>query len=108
MVKMPSQRTGEPRRASPKGRDGRYRLAVVASHLIQYQAPLFRELAKRPEIDLTVFYCSDHGVTAQIDSGFGRSTSGTFHCWRAIAMSFCRIVLRDPTFTDFGENSIQA
>ena len=48
-----------------------YRLAVLASHPIQYQAPLFRELAANPEIDLTVFFCSDHGLQAYRDEGFG-------------------------------------
>ena len=32
-----------------------YRLAIVASHPIQYQAPWFRALAR--ETDLTVFFC---------------------------------------------------
>ncbi|MHB1843362.1 MAG: glycosyltransferase family 4 protein [Deltaproteobacteria bacterium] len=49
------------------------RLAIVASHPIQYQAPLFRELAKRPEVDLTVFFCTDHGVTERLDPGFGQT-----------------------------------
>jgi glycosyltransferase involved in cell wall biosynthesis len=39
-----------------------YRLAVVASHVIQYQDPLFRLLAAEPDIDLTVLYCSRHGL----------------------------------------------
>ena len=36
----------------------RRRIAVVASHVIQYQDPFFRLLAGDLEIDLTVFYCS--------------------------------------------------
>ncbi len=39
-----------------------YRLAIVASHVIQYQDPFFRLLAAEPEIDLTVLYCSPHGA----------------------------------------------
>src|ERR671923_2005224 len=49
-----------------------YRLAVVASHPIQYQAPLFRALAARPEIDLTVLFCGDWGLESYDDKGFGR------------------------------------
>jgi glycosyltransferase involved in cell wall biosynthesis len=49
-----------------------YRLAVVASHPIQYQAPLFRALAARPEIDLTVLFCCDWGLKSYDDKGFGR------------------------------------
>jgi glycosyltransferase involved in cell wall biosynthesis len=49
------------------------RLAVVSSHPIQYQAPLFKRLAKRPELDLTVYFCRDFGVGGeQYDPGFDR------------------------------------
>ncbi len=41
----------------------KYRLAVVASHPIQYQSPLWREIAKHPDIDITVYYCVDWGVS---------------------------------------------
>ncbi len=38
------------------------RLAIVASHVIQYQDPFFRLLAKEPDLDLTVIYCSNAGA----------------------------------------------
>jgi glycosyltransferase involved in cell wall biosynthesis len=38
------------------------RLAIVASHVIQYQAPFFRLLAREPDIELTVIYCSSAGA----------------------------------------------
>ena len=47
------------------------RLAYVVSHPIQYQAPLLRELAADPSLDLCVFFCSDFSVRAYRDSGFG-------------------------------------
>jgi glycosyltransferase involved in cell wall biosynthesis len=50
----------------------RFRLAILASHVIQYQAPLFRMLASQPEIDLCVFFCSDWGAQSYHDKGFGR------------------------------------
>ncbi|MEK6285234.1 MAG: glycosyltransferase family 4 protein [Acidobacteriota bacterium] len=37
------------------------RLAIVASHVIQYQAPLFQRLEASGEVDLTVFYCDSAG-----------------------------------------------
>jgi len=40
----------------------RHRLAIVASHVIQYQDPFFRLLAADPEIDLEVLYCSPQGA----------------------------------------------
>lgn len=45
----------------------RYRLAIVASHVIQYQDPLFRLLAQEPEIELTVLYCSGAGAETYRD-----------------------------------------
>jgi len=43
------------------------RLAIVASHVIQYQDPFFRLLAKEPDIDLTVLYCSPAGAETYRD-----------------------------------------
>lgn len=48
-----------------------YRLAAVISHPVQYQSPLFRKLAAHHEIDLTVYYGTNYGVTEQVDPGFG-------------------------------------
>jgi glycosyltransferase involved in cell wall biosynthesis len=45
----------------------------VASHPIQYQTPLFRDLARHPRVDLTVLFCSDHGAVESTDAGFGKS-----------------------------------
>jgi glycosyltransferase involved in cell wall biosynthesis len=43
------------------------RVALVASHVIQYQDPFFRLLAADPEIDLTVLYCSRAGAEVYRD-----------------------------------------
>lgn len=48
-----------------------YRLACIVSHPIQYQAPLFKYLSSKPEIDLTVFFLSDISVREYRDKGFG-------------------------------------
>jgi glycosyltransferase involved in cell wall biosynthesis len=52
-----------------------YRLAVLASHPIQYQAPLFRALAAHPQIDLHVYFLSQRGLELYNDPGFGVSFS---------------------------------
>ncbi len=49
------------------------RLAILTSHPIQYQAPLFRALAARNDVKLKVFFCWDFGIKETIDTGFGRS-----------------------------------
>jgi glycosyltransferase involved in cell wall biosynthesis len=45
-------------------------VAFLTSHPIQYQAPLFRALAVRDDLELTVLFCSDHGARAYHDAGF--------------------------------------
>jgi glycosyltransferase involved in cell wall biosynthesis len=49
-----------------------FRVAVLASHPIQYAAPFFRYVAQQGAVDLTVFYASRQGVTQYVDPGFGR------------------------------------
>tara|TARA_B100000029_G_scaffold148175_4_gene143490 strand:- start:12840 stop:14042 length:1203 start_codon:yes stop_codon:yes gene_type:complete len=48
-----------------------YKLAVLTSHPIQYQCPLWKRLSEHPEIDLTVYYCSDFGIKEQFEPEFG-------------------------------------
>jgi glycosyltransferase involved in cell wall biosynthesis len=52
-------------------RPGAPSLAVLTSHPIQYQAPLWRALSQR--LDLTVFFCTDYGTRPSYDEGFGQS-----------------------------------
>lgn len=47
------------------------RLAILASHVIQYQAPFFRRLAQ--EVDVTVYYCSRAGAEVYRDEDMGTS-----------------------------------
>jgi glycosyltransferase involved in cell wall biosynthesis len=49
------------------------RLAVVVSHPIQHFAPWHREVARRGDLDLRVFFCCDWGVEAYADPEFGRT-----------------------------------
>lgn len=46
-----------------------FKVGIMASHTIQYQAPLFRELAGR--CDLHVFYANQQTPQAQAAAGFG-------------------------------------
>ncbi len=51
--------------------DRRYRVLALASHPVQYQAPLFRRMAKHPSLDLQVAYCTLRGAEAGHDPEFG-------------------------------------
>jgi glycosyltransferase involved in cell wall biosynthesis len=48
----------------------KYRLAYLATHPIQYQAPLLRRLSAHPQIDLTAFFMSDLSVGRFHATGF--------------------------------------
>ena len=50
----------------------RPRVAFLASHPIQYQVPLFRLLARSPDVEFEVLFCTDHGVRSSFDVGFNR------------------------------------
>lgn len=49
------------------------KLAILNTHPIQYFAPLYKELAKQENIDLTVLYCSKWGVEEYVDPQFKTS-----------------------------------
>ena len=50
-------------------------LAVLTTHPIQYQVPVWKGLAARKKIPFKVFYMSDQGLEARFDPGFGKSLS---------------------------------
>lgn len=51
--------------------DQRHRVLFVASHPVQYQAPIFRRLSLMPELDIRVAYCTLKGAEAAFDPEFG-------------------------------------
>lgn len=51
------------------------KVLLVATHPVQYAAPLHRLYAKDPRIDLTVAYCSLQGAEARLDPDFGEEFS---------------------------------
>lgn len=62
------------------------RIAVVASHPVQYQAPFFRRLAR--QADLTVFFCQRHDPSMERANGYSEAfswdvplTDGYRHEW---------------------------
>lgn len=49
----------------------RYRILLVASHPVQYSAPVFRQMAQHPQCDILVAYCTLHGSEFSLDPEFG-------------------------------------
>src|SRR5260370_12123489 len=48
------------------------RIAILSTHPIQYQAPLFRDLSARPGVRLTALFCHKHGAAPTFDAEFGK------------------------------------
>ena len=55
----------------PRPSSSRPRVGILASHAIQYQAPLYQELSRRALIDLEVAFLSQRGTRLYHDQGFG-------------------------------------
>src|SRR5580704_12736184 len=49
----------------------RYRVLAVATHPVQYMAPIFRRMTAHPGFDLHVAYCELRGAEASHDREFG-------------------------------------
>jgi len=53
--------------------DRRFRVLAIASHAVQYAAPIFRLMAQHPQLDFHVAYCGMRGAEAGHDPEFGHS-----------------------------------
>ncbi|MEA2338257.1 MAG: hypothetical protein QOE82_2264, partial [Thermoanaerobaculia bacterium] len=73
----------------------RRRIAIVASHVIQYQDPFFRLLAADPEIDLTVLYLSDAGVRTYRDADMGTALKWDVELLTGYNHTFLRNLVHD-------------
>ena len=67
---MPIARHGGQRHGAARA-TFRPRLGVLATHPIQYQAPLYQELARRGVVELEVAFLSNAGANPVYDPGFG-------------------------------------
>ena len=75
------------------------RLAIITTHPIQYNAPLFRHLAKYGNIDLKVFYTWGQSKEAVYDPGFGILRS-----WDLDLLEGYEYMFVDNTSTDPGSH----
>lgn len=77
-------------------------IAVLTSHPIQYQAPLFRALATRPGVRLTALFCHDHGVRPSHDPDFGQSIQFDTPLLEGYHHQFLRNLSPRPSITPTG------
>jgi len=73
----------------------RRRIAIVASHVIQYQDPFFRLLAADLEIDLTVLYLSDAGARTYKDADMGTALKWDVDLLTGYRYRFLRNLVHD-------------
>jgi glycosyltransferase involved in cell wall biosynthesis len=78
-------------------------LAVVASHPIQYQAPLFRKLAKR--VDLNVLYAQDPTPEEQSGAGFSVGFNWDVDLLSGYSHRFLRNVSSTPGISFAGSDT---
>lgn len=78
-----------------------FRLAVLVSHPIHYQAALYRRLARHPEVELKVFYCSDFGMSAKADPELGRSFNYGAGILEGYAYGFLKNISPNPSLSRF-------
>src|SRR5688572_3335471 len=67
-------------------------LAVLTTHPIQYQVPIWKALAARGRVPLKVYYMSDQGLVARHDPGFGRAVAWDIDLLGGYDHAFVRVV----------------
>jgi glycosyltransferase involved in cell wall biosynthesis len=75
------------------------RLAIVASHPIQYQAPLFRAIAQ--QLDVEVFFAHRASALDQAAAGFGVPFDWDVNLLSGYRYAFLRNVSREPRTNHF-------
>ena len=85
------------------GREGALKLAVLSTHPIQYNAPLFREIAERRRVEVRVFY-GWRGSTggAAFDRGFGELVEWDIPLLEGYPHEFLENRSKDPGTHWFG------
>ena len=75
------------------------KLAIIASHPIQYYAPLFKVLSK--EIELKVFYCHNPSAEEIGKDGFGKAFEWDVDLLDGYEYEFLENHSKKPSLSDF-------
>jgi glycosyltransferase involved in cell wall biosynthesis len=78
------------------------RLAIVATHPIQYHAKWYRLLAAHPELEIHVYYCHRATPSEQANAGFGVEFDWDVPLLSEYPFSFLKNVAGDPGPGRFG------
>lgn len=82
-------------------RSVQYRLAILATHPIQYHSPWFRALAGTPNIDLEVLYCHEACSSEQSEAGFSVEFHWDTSLLDGYSYKFLTNVARRPAVSGF-------
>src|SRR6476469_3204732 len=75
----------------------RERLAIITTHPVQYNAPLFKELAKRNVLDSKVFYTwGEGGLGKKYDYGFGKEIEWDIPLLEGYSYEFMTNISKNP------------
>jgi glycosyltransferase involved in cell wall biosynthesis len=73
------------------------KLAIISSHPIQYNAPLFVLLAKQPNIELKVFYTwGEESLGAKFDPDFGKEIEWDIPLLDGYSFKFVKNISKNP------------
>ncbi len=73
------------------------KIALISSHPIQYNAPLFAFLAKEPEIDLMVFYTwGEAALGPKYDPDFGKEIEWDIPLLEGYNYTFLKNTSKEP------------
>ena len=76
------------------------RIGILTSHPIQYQAPLFRALAK--EVDLTVYFAHRQTAEGQARAGYGVAFEWDIDLLSGYSSQYLHNQAKDPNVFSFG------
>lgn len=72
------------------------RLAIIASHPIQYVAPLYQRISRREDLEIKVFYTCHDGHTAVVDHGFREAFAWDIALTNGYQYEAVRNISREP------------
>lgn len=81
----------------------KYKLAVLVSHPIHHQVSFFREMARHPMIDATVYFCFDFGLKERFDAYIGRNVKWDIPLLDGYQHQFLKNISPRPSFRFFGQ-----
>lgn len=81
----------------------KFKLAILASHPIQYHIPLFKLLANHPDLDLMVYFCRDAGLKKEYDPGFDKEIQWDVPLLEGYRYKFLKNYSLKSSYSFFGQ-----